>query len=63
MPLYENKLTHEELKKHIERHNENVHSPYCQYCFDQPFDTEKEYFENEYCNERCKERYEEEKME
>ena len=39
----------------------NVHSPYCQYCFDQPFDTEEEYFENEYCNERCKERYEEER--
>jgi hypothetical protein len=35
--------------------------PYCQYCFDQPFDTEKEYFENEYCNERCKERFEEER--
>ena len=41
----------------------NVHSPYCQYCFDQPFDTEKEYFEDEYCNERCKERFEEEREE
>ena len=38
-----------------------VNSPYCQYCFDQPFDNEEEYFEEEYCNERCKERFEEER--
>ena len=41
----------------------NTNSPYCQYCFDQPYKKENQYYLGEFCNKRCEERFREEQEE